>query len=409
MDTIVTWQVLLGLVVILAIFDGIMVLRVKDFSIKRLVPRTVAIFKPATVILEISHQRKSKIWVDIADHCPPELNAEETNTAFWIGYRETASTSYEIKPIARGLHSLHSTGLLVRSPFALWWRRMRIEVQDDIRVYPDFETIARYLDLLKEQRTASIGLRQLQRRGSGIEFQQLRDYRQGDAMNWIDWNASSKRRSLISREFQDERNQSLIFLLDTGRRLRSRDDAISHFDHVLNAMVMLSYIALRQGDCVGALCFGFQNRWIAPLRGVGSMKKLLNAVFDLDSGTVTSDYVAMAERFEKLHRKRAMVILLTNVRDEDYELQVALRTLRKRHFVVLANLRESSLDRLQTDDIHTFEEALGAVGAINFLRERKLFQRTCAQDCNLVLDSVPPELHINLTNAYWAIKRAGSL
>ena len=408
-DFWITWEVVLGGLVLLSILDGLWVNSFNAFSVQRLIPTTVSIFQRATVGLSVSHTYKLRIWVDIVDHVPPELNAEEKHNATWIGKGETVSFEYEIKPIQRGIHAIDSVGVLIRSPLTLWWRRRHIQVRNEVRVYPDFAVIARYLELLLEQRTNLLGLKQVQRRGSGLEFQQLRDYRQGDALNWIDWNATSKRRTLISRDFQDEKNQTLIFLLDTGRRLRSRDDDLTHFDHVLNAMVLLSYIALRQGDAVGALSFGLHNRWIPPVSGVASMKRLLNSVFDLDSGPVTSDYVDMAERLQLQHKKRAMVILLTNIRDEDYELNEALRMLRQRHFVVLANLREQMLDQLQDQSIESFDDALSAAGASQYLRERTYLQRKCAKSSNLVLDSLPQELHVNLANAYWSIKRAGRL
>ena len=403
------WQILFGIIVLVAVCDGFAVSRLRKFNVQRQVPTAVAIDSTAEAELSVSHQHKVRIKIAVTDHFPPELGAEEANEAAWFGVGETHSFRFSFNPKVRGNHTVESMGLLVRSPLALWWKRYRMDVASTVRVYPDFAAIARYLSLLVDHRTATIGMRQLQRRGAGMEFQQLRDYRQGDALNWIDWNATSKRRQLISRDFQDERNQTLIFLLDTGRRLRSKDDDLTHFDHSLNAMMLLGFIALRQGDAVGVLCFGSVDRWIPPVSGVSSMKAILNSVFDLDSGPATSDYVEMAEQLERHHRKRAMTILLTNIREEDYELQAALRLLRKRHFLMVANLRESSLDQLQDQPVRSFEDALASVGATNYLHDREILQKRCAKNCDLLLDSKPQDLHVKLSNAYWAVKRAGKL
>jgi len=404
-----SWPILLAAVVGFAVVDGIGVSFRRKFKVERTVPSAVSVFKKAKVQLTISHEHRAKIYVSVVDHCPPDLSSDFSTFTGWIDRGHRVTLSYEIKPTTRGLHRIDSVGFLIRSPLGLWWKRIRISESSQIRVYPDFASITKYLELLHDQRTSTLGMKQIQRRGSGMEFQQLRDYRQGDALNWIDWNATSKRRTLISREFEDERNQTLIFLLDTGRRLRSKDDELSHFDHTLNAMMLLSYIALRQGDLVGVLCFGKHNRWIQPVSGVVSMKRILNSVFDLDSGPVTSDYVDMAEQLERVHRKRAMTMLLTNIRDEDYELNDALRTIRKRHVVVLANLRERALEEVQRQDISSFQDALASVGATNYLQERENLQYRCAKNCHMVVDSVPQELHVDLANAYWTIKRAGKL
>ena len=98
-----------------------------------------------------------------------------------------------------------------------------------------------------------VGAHLRRRRGEGTEFQQLREYRLGDSLRQIDWKATQRARKLISRDYQDERNQQVMLLVDTGRRMLARDDGLSHFDHVLNAALLVAYIALRQGDVVGLL------------------------------------------------------------------------------------------------------------------------------------------------------------
>lgn len=403
------WEFILGGCASVALVDAAIALTFKAISIRRQVPQTVAIFKPARVELSLTSDIPWRVRIDVADNCPPDLKPSEERQSFWIRKTQRINFDYGIKPIQRGIHTLDSVGLLIRSPLGFWWTRRQVPVNSVVRVYPDFASISHYLELLIERRTTAIGLKKVQRRGAGLEFQQLRDYRQGDAMNRIDWNATSKRRQLISREYDDEQNQTLIFVLDTSRRLRSKDNELSHFDHVLNAMVLMSYIALRQGDSVGILTFGFLNRWIPPIAGVPNIKKLLNSVFDLDAGLVSSDFVTMAEELEKRHRKRAMIVLLTNLRDEDYELVTALKMLRKRHLVILANLREELLDRLQEQPIASFADALAAAGAAKYERDRLNLQLQFTNYCNLLIDSLPSEIHVHLANAYWAIKRGGKL
>lgn len=404
-----TWQVALGISVGIAFVDAAIALKFKAISFDRSVPHTVAIFKSARVKLQLTSHIPWRVRIDVADNCPRELNPTTERRSLWVRNNQRINFDYDIKPTERGVHTLDSVGVLIRSPIGLWWIQQTVAVASIVRVYPDFASISHFLDLLIQRRTTAIGLKKQHRRGTGLEFEQLRDFRQGDALNWIDWNATSKRRQLISKDFDDEQNQTLIFVLDTGRRLRSKDDDLAHFDHVLNAMVLMSYIALRQGDRVGVLSFGYLNRWIPPIAGVPGIKNLLNSVFDLAAGLVSSDFVTMAEDLGKRHRKRAMVVVLTNLREEDYELETALRMLNKRHFVVLANLREKVLDQLQTKPVETFVDAMAAAGASKYVRDRESLQKRLANHCNLIIDTLPGELHIRLANAYWAIKRGGKL
>ncbi len=191
-----------------------------------------------------------------------------------------------------------------------------------------------------------VGAHLKRRRGEGTEFQQLREYRTGDSLRQIDWKASRRALKLISRDYQDERNQQVMLMLDTGRRMLARDGALTHFDHVLNAALMVSYIALRQGDAVGLLAAGGESRFVAAKRGLGMVDSLLNSVFDLNARPVATDYLEAAMALGARQSRRALVLLITNARDEDIEdLVAAVRQLQRRHLVCVASLREEVLDR----------------------------------------------------------------
>src|SRR3546814_1609095 len=105
----------------------------------------------------------------------------------------------------------------------------------------------------------------------------MREYRIGDSLRQIDWKATARALKLISREYQDEKNQQLIVVLDTGRRMMAREPAtaqgtraLAHFDHALDASLVVSYLALRQGDAVGLYATGGDERWVAPQRSLRS-------------------------------------------------------------------------------------------------------------------------------------------
>ena len=85
------------------------------------------------------------------------------------------------------------------------------------------------------------------RRGEGMEFHQLREYRQGDSQRAIDWKATSRTARLISREYEDEKDQRVLLVVDCGRRMASKDGELSHFDHTLNAALLLAHVGAAPG------------------------------------------------------------------------------------------------------------------------------------------------------------------
>src|SRR5262249_28255577 len=157
-----------------------------------------------------------------------------------------------------------------------------------------------------------------------------------------------------------------------GRSMRSIDRGEAHFDHALRSVLLLSYVAVRQGDAVGLLTFGGVDRWLPPVKGPGAMKSLLHAVYDLETTTQAADYTAAATRLMSRLRKRALVVVVSNLRDEDgSELASSLALLRRRHLVMVASLREAALDEALERPIVGLDDALRAGAIHHYLDARR--------------------------------------
>ena len=253
-----------------------------------------------------------------------------------------------------------------------------------------------------------------------MDFNQLREYREGDSLRQIDWKATSRLRKLISREYQDEKDQEILFLLDCGRRMLSHDDELSHFDHTLNAMLLLSYVALHQGDAIGFSTFasgdGDDNdssrtqRWFPAKKGMATIQALLNSVYDLHARAITPDYTQAVTQFLLRQKKRALVIVLTNLRDEDsHDLLNALQLLKRKHLVVLASLKEQALGRVMEKKVENFADALLLSATCDYQTQRKkMFENLYARGVNY-LDVTPDKLAVRLVNRYLDIKSSGLL
>ncbi|TQV78675.1 DUF58 domain-containing protein, partial [Aliikangiella coralliicola] len=205
----------------------------------------------------------------------------------------------------------------------------------------------------------------------GMEFHQLREYRMGDSLRQIDWRATSRLQKLISKDYQQERDQNIIFMLDSGRRMRTKDGELSHFDQALNAMLLVASIALRQGDAVGLKVFGGKEQFLPPRKGPSSISAMLNQIYDLHPTNRASDLVGAAERLVQQFKKRSLIVIVSNVRVEDQtELKTAVSLLKRYHLVMLANLKEQVLQDVLTDEVYQFEDALKFSQTISYLQQR---------------------------------------
>ena len=190
----------------------------------------------------------------------------------------------------------------------------------------------------------------------------------------------------------------------------ARDDEISHFDHTLNALLLLSYVALRQGDSVGIMTIGEQRNWLAPRKGISAINTVLNHVYDIRPQPVEVDYLAAATELAVRQRSRSLVVLLTNVREEDSEdLQKSAQLLRRRHLLIIGSLRERVLDDTLARDIEGFDDALLFAATHQYLDARQESQKLLQASGVYVEDCLGDELPARITNRYLAIKRSGVL
>ena len=408
---VTVWFVACGLLLTVSVVDLLASLTRSAPTIERKLPGSLSLasWSRVRLLLQNNHA-SSRVVLRVFDYYPAAFQVRDLPRELSIRKRHFAEMVYELKPTARGSFEFPGCELLLLSPMGLWWRRIWVPVKSEIRVYPNYSTIAKLLLHQADNPLSLSGVRLRRRRGQGTEFEQLRDYRDGDPERSIDWKATARMSRLISREYQDERDQQVIFMLDAGRRMLAKDADLSHFDHALNAMILLSYVALRHGDAVGVMTLGGERRWLPPRKGMGAVNALLNHVYDVQPQSIEVDYIASATELSILHRRRSLIVLLTNVREEDSDdLRAAMVLLRRRHLVVLASLRERALDEMLSHPVKRFRDALDYSAADAYLESRRESQNMLRASGVLVEDCLCDELPAAITNQYLSIKRAGTL
>jgi uncharacterized protein (DUF58 family) len=191
--------------------------------------------------------------------------------------------------------------------------------------------------------------------------------------------------------------------------MRAKDGAMSHFDHALNALLLLAYVALRQGDAVGVGTFAHSRpRFLPPRKSIATVSTLMHGLFDLQPSLQTPDYLGAATALGTRLTKRALIVLATTVRDEDGDaLQEAARILRRKHAVVVANLRETALTRAKERPITGLDDALVYAAATDYLERRRRTIAALRRKGVQIIDVPPAGLARQLVNHYWSLKRAG--
>jgi uncharacterized protein (DUF58 family) len=392
------------------LYDARALRRLPTLQVERHAPALLPVGVWSAVELRLLHGGATPLALLVADHVPAESEVAGLPQRLDLPPGEGASLRYQLRPRERGDHAFAAVEVWCRSPWQAWEGHLTLGEGQPVRVLPNFRPLARYATLAVEDRLGEMGIRVRPRRGEGLEFQQLRDYRAGDSERQIDWKATCRRQRLVSREYQEEKDQRVVLMLDCGRRMRARDGERTHFDDVLEAALLLTFAAVRRGDAVGLATFGGPTRWLPPLKGPAAMSALLQAVYDLPTTREASDYLAAASRLATLQRRRALVVLLTNLRDEDTDdLQPALRLLASRHLVLLASLRERALEELRRQEPADLQAAVLLAAAHGYEASRRRVHEQVAARGVMTLDVEPQRLAVALVEKYLEIKRRGVL
>ena len=388
-----------------------------NVRLARRLPAAFAIGVERPVRVTVEHEGAVS-WVGgFYDHVDPSVIAAGLPAPLTLPAGKRLELQYTLTPTRRGEIAFAPAQVRVRSRLGLVELFARLGGAETRRVYPDFAQIARYAWLAGDRRLQEIGIKTYQKRGEGTDFKQLSEYRHGDSVRHIDWKATLRLDKPVVREFQDERDQRVMLLIDCGRRMRADDRqggvGTAHFDQVLNAVMLLSYVALGQGDAVGALTFGTppgSERLFAPRKGLHVLTALMGELYGVQPTPSHSDYVAAAQDLLRRQPKRALVIVITNFRDEDGgELGMALKLLRSRHLVLLASVRERVVRELMTQPLSSGNAALDIASVHLYEQARRdAFYRLSTREA-LMVDAEPERLGIELVNRYHAVKRAGML
>ncbi|MDR6092903.1 DUF58 domain-containing protein [Stenotrophomonas sp. SORGH_AS_0321] len=403
-----SWWALLATLLLIGLVDLLRLRRLPSPGVQRHMPESLALDVRRAV--KLSLQAGQPMRLEVFDLVPGAWHSEGLPRRLRLRAGFATTLEYHVQPPQRGAFRFEGVQLRLQSPWRLWTQRRSVPPALDVRVFPNFVPLTRFALFSAEQASRMVGAHLKRRRGEGTDFHQMREYRIGDSLRQIDWKATSRARRLVSREYQDEKNQQMLLMLDTGRRMMASDGGLSHFDQVLNAALVLSYLALRQGDGVGLHAIGGEPRWVAPKRGMGTIDDLLRASHDLQPKPVATDYLAAATRLSVLQRRRALVMLVTNVRDEDIEdLLAAVKLLQRRHLVCVASLREQVLDQALQQPVLEPTDAAHAGAAAMYLEQRAQAHDALRSHGVMVLDVTADALPGALVERYLSVKRDGLL
>jgi uncharacterized protein (DUF58 family) len=317
-----------------------------------------------------------------------------------------------VRPVARGRGTGGRFDLRVLGPLGLAWWQRRLELPWQVVVFPNLSGASLRALPPEARRRRQAGLRNVRRRGEGRLFEGLREWVPGEDTRIIDWKATARRGKPIARQYEDERREQLLIVIDAGRQLTAEVDGVPRLESVVDAAVRLAHAAVEHDDNVGAMVFADEiQSFVPPARGRRGLRGVLEALAAAEGRLVEPDYPAAFRYLATRNRRRALTVFFTDVIDRTASEAVVgqVATLRGRHVPLAVTLRDPALERLASGRPATEQRAFERAAAEELLLAREEALGEMRRRGILVLDVVPGGAADAVVERYHQLKRRGVL
>ena len=397
---------------VLTLVDAVLGPTPGAFTIERRVPQHIALRSRVTLAYDVENRSRSNVRLGIAETPVRTLRFDENESVAIVPAGQRASFETTALPVERGSDELGALYVWYESRIGLLRRRMRVGATRPIRVYPDLSAVERYGTLHARNRLIEAGLRRIRMRGTGTEFESLRDYADGDAFRTIDWKATARRGKLMVAQREVERSQDVLLLLDCGRLMTARIDEQRKLDYAVTAALSLASIASLASDRVGAVAFAREILVArAPRSTAASISALSDALGDVEPRFEEANYArAFAYVRSHLHR-RSLIAFFTDVIDPIAQSAVLadVVALAKRHVVLCLFMNDAAVSDALAKEPANATDAYRTGVALGLAEERRIAASTLERLGVHVLDVPARSLSVAAIDEYLRIKQRALL
>lgn len=410
--------------IIAALADRLMTVAPADISVDRELGEKLTLGSANSISLRVRNHSNQLVRLTLIDAYPESMfigESEEgssippttgsTRTSAEIEMemepRSRRTATYTITPTERGDHRFGDIYMTVRGKLGMIQRLRRFDASATVKVYPNLANAAQFDLMARRGKLQQIGIRKTRLQGIGRDFESLRDYLPDDEMRRIDWKATARRGKLVSRQYEVERSQAVIIVLDVGRTMLTEIAGVQKLDYAINASLLLAYVATLSDDLVGLLVFSDRvHTFLPPRRGRAQVYAILDHLYNARASLAEADYQSALAYLQTRWRKRALMVCFMDLWDADSARQTIseLAILQPRHLVAAVTLLDPAVVAAVDQQITDPQSAYRKAAAIQVVDERDNALASLTKRGVLVVDSPADCVSIALVNRYLEIK-----
>lgn len=347
------------------------------------------------------------VQTKIIDEVPPQLQWRKFSLSTRVKAKSKATLEYVLKPTERGEYAFGRVLVLATGVLRLVTRKFALGAEEVIPVYPSFIQMKKYELLAVSNRLSEAGVKRIRRLGQSTEFEQIKEYVQGDDYRTVNWKATARKSNLMVNTYTDEKSQQLYCAIDMGRSMKMPFEEMSLLDYAINSTLVLSNTALLRKDKAGLLTFANTAETFLPAaRGSTQMERISENLYKQKTRFLESDYEQLYAQIRQRLKQRSLVVLYSNF-ETPYSMERQLpylRAIAKYHLLLVVFFENTEVKKVIQQKPESMEGIYVKTIAEKMMHEKRVIEKQLQQNGILTLLTAPHSLTINVINKYLEIK-----
>lgn len=400
-------QLMLLLLVLAALSDAWLLYRTRGITATRRCAVRFSNGDDNEVRLRVESHYPIAVGLTVIDEIPAAFQLRNVRFCCTLRPGEGKDITYQLHPTSRGTYGFGLIRVFTATRLGLIARRISCGTPQEVKVYPSYLQLRRYELLAMNNQLTESGLKRIRRVGHQTEFEQIKEYVQGDDYRTINWKASARRHELMVNVYQDERSQQVYSLIDKGRVMQQAFGGMTLLDYAINASLVLSYVAMHRDDKAGLVTFNERfDSFVPASKQAGQMQALLENLYKQQTTFGETDFSALCVHLSKQVAKRSLMVLYTNFGNRDgMERQLPyLRQLARQHCLLVVFFEDAELSAYLAHSPTDTEGYYRHVIAEKFAFEKRLIVSTLKQHGIYSVLTTPENLTVDVVNKYLEMK-----
>ncbi len=359
------------------------------------------------VRLDIENRFGFTTQLQIIDEIPHQFQRRDVLFTLALQAQTQKHIIYQLRPTKRGVYGFGQIQIFAASPIHFFTRKFTLDSPVDVPVYPSYLQLRKYQLMAISNRLSEAGVKKIRRFGHSMEFEQIKEYVQGDDYRTLNWKATAKSGQLMVNTYSDEKSQQVYCIIDKGRVMKMPFEGLSLLDYAINASLVVSNVALMKQDKAGLITFAERiGSFLKADKRVLQMQLVLETLYNQKTRYLETDFERLYALLKTKVTQRSLVIVFTNFESlSGMKRQLPyLRKIAGQHLLVTVFFENTELIQV----LHQPAENLEAVYAKTIAEQFAYEKRQIVKELNnygiISILTAPKDLTVNTLNKYLEIK-----